>query len=164
MSQRTQCKQPSLMETCFVICMTIHTVEIEITGRKITQVVPLGYLDPACQLGLLKSAVLEWMPCIFGGQAQEVHTIRYSGWNIFHCNTQGEDRFSGKACECDSSICESGGTFCSGPSQGECTCDGCRCLIEPTTGIPYNGTYCECSPNTQTCRDHSNSTVCAQFT
>ncbi|CAI8001615.1 Integrin beta-1, partial [Geodia barretti] len=73
-------------------------------------------------------------------------------------NVAKDAMFSGKACECDSSICESGGTFCSGPSQGECTCDGCRCLIEPTTGIPYNGTYCECSPNTQTCRDHSNST------
>lgn len=89
--------------------------------------------------------------------------LESTNWKIINNHfliLQGENRFSGKACECDSKNCENNDKVCSGPNQGECTCDGCRCLNEPTSGKPYNGTFCECTPNTQTCRDPVNSTVC----
>lgn len=61
-------------------------------------------------------------------------------------------------------MCERGinGEICSGPTHGECTCDGaCRCLIEPVTGMPYNRSDCSCTPNNQVCIDPTNATVSA---
>ena len=74
---------------------------------------------------------------------------------------KGDNRFYGAACECDSTICEQGigGEICSGPSRGECTCDGCRCLPEAVTGELYTFDDCSCTPNTQTCVDPANTTV-----
>ena len=74
---------------------------------------------------------------------------------------QGEERFYGIACECDNTVCELGigNEICSGPSRGECTCDGCRCLPESVTGMPYTRSDCSCTPNVQTCIDPTNATV-----
>ena len=55
---------------------------------------------------------------------------------------------------------ENNGQICSG--RGTCGCNGnCMCNVEPVSGLPYNGprNLCECTPNTQNCRDPFNRTV-----
>ncbi len=65
--------------------------------------------------------------------------------------------FFGPACECDRNGCPSvNGELCS--ARGECTCNGCRCNVEPNTQLLYYGDACECSPDTN-CVDPDNSTV-----
>nr|AAB66911.1 integrin subunit betaPo1 [Ophlitaspongia tenuis] len=69
--------------------------------------------------------------------------------------------FFGQACECDERDCinQDSGLLCSG--RGSCGCDGrCTCNVEPVSQLPYNGdlNVCECTPNTQNCRDPTNRT------
>lgn len=75
---------------------------------------------------------------------------------------QCDPGFFGQACECDERDCtnQDSGLICSG--RGSCGCDGrCTCNVEPVSQLPYNGdlNLCECTPNTQNCRDPSNRTV-----
>lgn len=70
-----------------------------------------------------------------------------------------EAGFFGQACECDEGQCnEDSGLLCSG--RGTCGCDGrCTGNVEPVSQCPYEGNFCECTPNTQNCRDPTNRTV-----
>jgi hypothetical protein len=123
-----------------------------------------GYFGDICQCdssGATATNEIVMCPLGLGG-------LQCSGRGTCTCgicgcrrDSNGDERFYGPACECDNTVCERGGTgneICSGPSNGECTCDGCRCLPEPFTGLPYTMSDCSCTPNVQTCIDPANAT------